>query len=168
MRRQTASNDCGPTAIANALEVHHRRLGLRGLRDLVGTTGEGSDEDDLIRALLAYRCGVDVHAGDVPRAAEAWLLESLGAGRPVLICVDRWDHWITVLGRVGRQFVIYDPGIETGGAFVLRFKDLRPRWEAARRVRRAGGAPRVRFYGIAVGEPCGTGLASPTALCGRV
>lgn len=153
MRRQTGDHDCGPTAIANAFEVHHRRVGLRGLRDLVGTTADGSDESDLIRALLAYGAGVDEHAGDTARAAELWLRESLAAGRPVLLCFDRWDHWITAIGVVGNQFVVFDPARETGGAFVLRFKDLRRRWEAARRVRRAAGAPGVRFYGIAVGTP---------------
>jgi ABC-type bacteriocin/lantibiotic exporter with double-glycine peptidase domain len=151
VRRQTADNDCGPTAIANALEVHHRRLGLRGLRDLVGTTGEGSDEHDIMRALLAYGFGVDEHAGDSPLAARDWLLDSIAAERPVLLCVDRWDHWVTALGACGRQVVIYDPARDTGGTFVLRFKDLRPRWEAARRVRRAGGSPGVRFYGIGIG-----------------
>lgn len=150
MRRQTADHDCGPTAIANALEVHHRRLGLRGLRELVGTTLEGSDEHDVIRALLAYGCGVDEHAGDAPRAAELWLRESLAAGRPVLLCVDRWEHWITAVGQIGGQFVVYDPARETGGTFVWRFKDLRPRWEAARRVRGRGAG---RFFGIAVGPP---------------
>lgn len=149
MRRQTADHDCGPTAIANALERYGKRFGLSGLRALCGTTDDGSDEDDIKRALLAYGCGVDEHNGDDWRTAYAWLLESLVHGRPVILCVDRWGHWITALGACGRDAIIYDPGRETGGTSVLRWKRLRQRWEAARRVRQ--GAP--RFYGIAVGEP---------------
>jgi ABC-type bacteriocin/lantibiotic exporter with double-glycine peptidase domain len=152
VRRQTSDNDCGPTAIANALEFHHKRIGLRGLRTLCGTTDDGSDEHDIMRALLAYGCGVDEYRGDDARNAWAWLLESLNADRPVLLCLDRWSHWTTAIGA-GRQVVVYDPSREHGGSLVLRFRDLRPRWEAARRVRRAGGAPGVRFYGIAVGPP---------------
>ncbi len=153
MRRQTGDHDCGPTAVANALEWHHRRVGLSGLRDVCGTTDDGSDEDDIKRALLAYDCGVDELAGDDPRGAHVWLLESLAAGRPALLCVDRWGHWVTAIGAAGRQIVIYDPARETGGTVVLRFADLRRRWEAARRVRRAAGAPAVRFYAIGVGRP---------------
>jgi ABC-type bacteriocin/lantibiotic exporter with double-glycine peptidase domain len=153
MRRQTADHDCGPTAIANALEVHHRRVGLRGLRELVGTTDDGSDEHDLIRALLAYGAGVDEHRGRCAFAAREWLAESTAAGRPVLLCVDRWQHWVTLIGAVGAQLVIYDPARETGGVSVLRWKQLAQRWEAARRAARAAGSPGVRFYGIAVGPP---------------
>lgn len=153
MRRQTADHDCGPTAVANALERYGRRLGLAGLRALCGTDVEGTDEQEVIRALLAYRCGVDEHRGESPYHAHAWLLESLVSGRPVLLCVDRWGHWVTALGACGRDVVIYDPARETGGATVARWPKLRRRWEAARRVRRAGGAPSVRFYGIGVGPP---------------
>lgn len=156
MRRQTSDHDCGPTAIANAFEFHHKRIGLRGLRDLVGTTAEtpeGGDEHDIMRALLAYGSDVDEHASGDARRAWVWLLESLDADRPVLLCLDRWEHWVTAIGRAGRQVVVYDSSVHFGGTFVLRFRDLRPRWEAARRVRRAGGAPGVRFYGIAVGPP---------------
>lgn len=157
MRRQRGDHDCGPTAIANAFEVHHRRIGIRGLRDVCGTTSDGSDETDLIRALLAYGCGVDVHAGDSPREAHVWLLESIAAGRPAILCLDRWSHWVTAIGAAGRQVVIYDPASwqdwRPSGTGVLRFADLRRRWEAGRRVQRAGGAPGVRFYAIGVGAP---------------
>lgn len=149
MRRQTADHDCGPTAIANALEAHHKRVGLRGLRDLCGTTDDGTDEDDVKRALLAYGCGVDELSTSDVRAAREWLLDGLRAGRPTLLCVDRWGHWVTAIGCIGTQVVLYDPARETGGVAVLRFKALRARWEAAKRVRKTD----ARFYGIAVGEP---------------
>jgi ABC-type bacteriocin/lantibiotic exporter with double-glycine peptidase domain len=150
VRRQTRDDDCGPTAIANAFEFHHRRVGLRGLREAVGTLdNEGSDEHDILRALLIYGCDVDEHKGDTARESWLWILDSLRAGRPVLLCVDRWEHWCTVIGVSAAQVVLYDPARETGGTFVLRFRDLRARWEAARRVRERG----PRFYGIGVGAP---------------
>lgn len=150
MRRQCADHDCGPTAIANAFEYHHRRIGLRGLRELCGASeAEGTDEHGIMRALITYGCGVDEHADDDARAALAWVHSSLLAGRPVLLCVDRWEHWVTIIGVSARQVTLYDPARETGGTFVLRDKDLRSRWEAAKQVR--GRAP--RFYGIAAGAP---------------
>lgn len=149
MRRQVADHDCGPTAVANALEALGRRVGLAGLRALTGCDPEGSDDEDVRRALLAYGCGVDEFASDDALAARAWLAQSLAVGSPTLLCVDRWGHWITALGALGDATVIYDPGRETGGATALRWKALRRRWEAARRVRRR--AP--RYYGVAVGAP---------------
>lgn len=104
-----------------------------------------------MRALLAYSCGVDEHAGNDHRAAVEWVRESLAADRPVLLCVDRWEHWVTLIGATRRTFTLYDPARDTGGAFVLRDKHLRSRWEAAKRVRGREG----RFYGIAVGAPDG-------------
>lgn len=153
MRRQTSDFDCGPAALANALEVHHRRIGLRGLRALCGTTeATGTDEDGIKRALLAYGFGIDEHTGASPREAHLWLVDSLQNGRPAILCCDRWQHWTTAIGAVAGQVIIYDPARETGGTFVLRFKDLRARWEAARPVQKAGGALGIRFYGIGVGK----------------
>lgn len=149
MRHQLDDFDCGPTAIANAFEVHHRRIGLHGLRALTHCDPDGADEDDLLRALLAYGCPVDVHESDTPRLARLWLVDSVQQGRPVLLCVDRWSHWVTVIGLVGSDLVIVDPARETGGTFVVGFKALARRWEAARRVRRRA----ARFYGIGVGKP---------------
>ncbi len=160
MRRQTADHDCGPTAIANAFEALHRPIGLRGLRDLCACAPEendGTDEDGIIRALLHYGYGVDEFKSDDPRAAWVWLIETVREGRPVLLCVDRWDHWVTVIGNLGKDLNIYDParpggGLADhplGGVAVLRWKSLRARWEAARQVRGKG----PRFYGIAVGPP---------------
>lgn len=126
---------------------------MRGLRALVGTTDDGSDEHDIIRALLAYGCGVDEHRGTSALAAREWLTVSITAGRPVLLCVDRWQHWVTVTGALGAQFNLYDPARENGGAFVLTWKQLARRWEVARRAARAAGDGGVRFYGIAVGAP---------------
>jgi ABC-type bacteriocin/lantibiotic exporter with double-glycine peptidase domain len=149
VRRQRDDHDCGPTALANALERFGLRRGLSAVAKACGTTLEGSDEGDLTRGALALGCGADPFACDDPRAALTWLLASLKAGRPALLCVDRWGHWITALGACGRDVVIYDPARETGGTFVLRWRSLRRRWETARRARRSD----PRFYALAVSHP---------------
>lgn len=153
MRRQTADHDCGPTALANALERFGIRRGLAGLARVAGTTLDGTDEEGLLRAALSLRCGVDVFAGAVELEARAWLMESLRAGRPVVLCLDRWDHWVTAIGACGADVVIYDPARATGGASVLRWRSLRRRWLAPRRARKDAGSPGIRFYGIAIARP---------------
>lgn len=146
MRRQIADYDCGPTAVANALACHGRRVGLRGLQDITGCEPNGSDEQAVLRALLAYGCDVDAFESSSAPEARAWLRETLAAGRPALLCVDRWGHWITVIGALGAKVTVYDP---SEGASVRQLDSLCRRWRAARRVRRQAGA----FYGVAVGVP---------------
>lgn len=153
MRRQTGDHDCGPTALANALERYGIRRGLSTVAKLCGTTLEGSDEDDIMRGALALGCGVDEYRGGDERDSRRWLLDTLDAGRPALLCIDRWGHWVTALGSCGLDVVIYDPARETGGASVLRWRSLRRRWEAARRVRRAAGAIGVKFYALGISAP---------------
>lgn len=167
MRRQRADHDCGPTALANALERFGIRRGLATVAKLCGTTLEGSDETDLMRGALALACGVDEHAGDGERESRAWLASTLAAGRPALLCIDRWGHWVTAIGACGADVVIYDPARETGGAAVLRWRSLRRRWEAARRVRRASGANGVKFYALGIGAPptAHRALHAPTCPC---
>lgn len=149
MHFQTNGYSCGPAAVQNALLVHHRRVSQRSLRALCETNEvEGTDEQGVLRALLAYGYAPDEWSGDVARDAERWLLASLIAGRPVVLCVDRWEHWVTLIGAVGRQVVLYDPARGVERLRVLRWSDLRKRWEAARRDR--GRSP--RFYGVGVGD----------------
>lgn len=132
------------------------RKGISGLRDLCGTSEvEGTDEFGIQRALLAYRFGVDVHHGESRKDALDWLTESLSAGRPVILCVDRWLHWVTLIGVLGRQFVGYDPAGwqdwrgDYCGVFVSNFSDLAARWKAPKRARKL----ELPYYGIAVGAP---------------
>lgn len=148
----------------NALEVHHVRASRRALLACCASDENGTTEDELVRALLAFGAGVDEYTSNDARGALAWVRESLLAGRPVVLCVDRWEHWVTLIGVVGRQFVGWDSAGWSGwrhemdGVFILQPADLQARWEASKRAR--GRSP--RFYGIGVGAPAkGGALLTP-------
>lgn len=132
---------CGPASLLNALEVLHQPTSLARVRELCGTTEEGTDEEDLKRAALALGLAVDEWSSAVCRATQRWLRASLLAGRPVLLCVDRWEHWVCAVGLVGADYLVFDPARDQlnllrSGLAVARFADLRRRWAAPRRVRR--------------------------------
>lgn len=156
MRVQDDDWSCGLVAIQNALEVLQGRVSRRALlQACAANEDDGTPEDEIVRALLSLKFEVDVFESDVPAEAGRWVATSLAAGRPILVCVDRWSHWVTLIGVCGRRVLGFDPAGWSGwrapadGFFVLRPADLRRRWEAAKRVR---GRAR-RFYGIAIAAP---------------
>ncbi len=73
-------------------------------------------------------------------------------GAPVLLCVDNWGHWVTVVGSLGRdQVLIFDPGnyeynTRRGGIRAWQQRPLLRRWRAARKD--AAGGP--RYYGLLI------------------
>lgn len=152
MHYQKRDYDCGPAAVRNALEALHVRKGLSGLRVLCGTSEcDGTQEDGIKRAFLAYGCDVDEWSSNQRSKSLEWLQVSISHGRPIVLCVDQWEHWITVIGALNQDFVIFDPANpfngdpRQGGAAVVKAFRLMARWEASRRVRGNCG----RFYGIA-------------------
>ena len=38
----------------------------------------------------------------------------LSRGRPVLLCVDQWDHWVAAVGNLGGKVLIFDPDSSPG------------------------------------------------------
>lgn len=161
MHFQQTEWSCGPASVQNALEVLHRRVSQASLYEVCGTTeGDGTDEDGIKRALLANRCTVDEWRSSCWRDSERWLRLSLRAGRPAILCTDRWSHWVCAIGMVGADVLVFDPARESlnlarAGLTACRPKILQRRWGTAKRVRERD----PRYYGIAAGygalqSPC--------------
>lgn len=156
MRVQNDDWSCGLAAVQNAMEVHRVAVSRRRLLSLCAANeDDGTPHDEIKRALLALGCAIDEFEHIDFAESEAWLRASLLAGRPVILCVDRWGHWITVIGIVGRQFLLFDPAgwsewrDATNGLIIANSRALRKRWETAKRVR----GRLERFYGIGVAKP---------------
>jgi hypothetical protein len=83
--------------------------------------------------------------------ATAWAFVRSNAmeGRPTLICIDQWRHWVAVIGAVGNLVIIADP-IDTksnraeNGIHALSRPRLLRRWRC-----RDEQQP---FYAIAMGK----------------
>lgn len=137
---------CGPAAIVNAAACWGVPVSQTRAAKLAGTTEEGSDHHDLIRALDALGFAVDELDDEThKRTARQWL-ERLAGVLPLLLCVDHWGHWVTVVGRCGPRVLVAD-GFGARGPEVVRpvtIARLMRRWKSARR--QGGGA----FYGLAI------------------
>ena len=112
MRYQNTNFNCGPAALANALEVYGKKVTQEAIAAIAKTTTEGTDEAGLIRAtkkngFVPYKIRMKI--GSVA-FNDLWI--QLGLGRPVILCVDKWTHWVAAVGLVGRKVIISDPAYD--------------------------------------------------------
>jgi hypothetical protein len=68
----------------------------------------GTDEIQLARAAREFECDLVLERRRDPEQARKLLVNYLREQTPVLLCVDEWTHWITVLRAENRRFVIVD------------------------------------------------------------
>jgi predicted double-glycine peptidase len=153
VRYQKTPYHCGPASVQNALAVLGTKASQDRLALAAGTTEEhGTDEEGIKRAIAAAGRTYDEHATDVDSLAYGWLWYSLVVGRPVVLCVDRWAHWVCAVGVLGKRVVLFDPAryrhnTDRLGTFALPKEKLLKRWKAAHRVARSEPA----YFGIAIG-----------------
>lgn len=83
--------------------------------------------------------------------ADAWAFIRSNAmdGRPSVICIDQWKHWVVVVGVIGSSVIIVDPmGTKANraenGIHVLSRTKLARRWRCPNEDR--------PFYAIAMGK----------------
>ncbi len=125
---QPNSWQCGPYALKHALVT----LGVwASEREISGLAGgrrrTGTDERQLDRAARAYRCTMPVVRRLDADGARHALVDHLERKIPVLLCVDQWDHWITVVKAERGRFIALDskdPAVLT----ISRWESLRRRW----------------------------------------
>ena len=164
MRYQSKPYLCGPASIQNALRALGVRVGQERIAQLCQTSPDGTDESDLRRGLELLWCAYDELCTSDTVVARAWLTERLAFGRPVILCVDSWQHWIAVIGLLGARSewraVIADSAVEPynrdeNGVHVVPRERLMRRWQAGRRTAGRAGS----LYAVAI-------LAGPAVVPG--
>lgn len=101
---------CGPFALKHALAIVGYFVDEESLTRAAKTTKEGTDEKMLRRAAERFSCNlVEVRRKDEDAAFRA-LKKALSDGRPCMICINQWGHWVTIVGFDVRQerFVVID------------------------------------------------------------
>ena len=81
--------------------------------------------------------------------AWAFIRSNCMDGRPCIICIDQWGHWVTVIGVIGSSVVICDPtntkvNKSENGIHVMSRTKLAKRWRCPNEDR--------PFYAIAMGK----------------
>lgn len=101
---QTNGYTCGPCALRHALRCYGVRATASRLADLAGIDKafDGDTTPGLARAAAAYGFTLQHVCRDTPALARI-ALETRALDAPVLVCVDRWNHWITVTGTTSRH-----------------------------------------------------------------
>ena len=119
---------CGPFALKHALLALGRMVdGERIARQTGNHWWSGVDEIRLARAARANECDLEPgHTRSADRARRA-LNARLKQRVPVLLCVDDWGHWITVV-RVERSgYVVIDSQLDPV-LNIVTWKQLDRRW----------------------------------------
>jgi ABC-type bacteriocin/lantibiotic exporter with double-glycine peptidase domain len=129
MRFQSNRSACGPAALHNALAS----LGIDRSEDelikLAGQTPNGTNATGLIRAAKSIP-GADprpVRWKDEDEAGIALWYYISERGRPLILCVDAFDHWVACTGHLGTRFAVID---SADNALVLYYThtELIKRW----------------------------------------
>lgn len=150
MRTQLRDWSCGAAALVNASLTLGKTVSEGKVRKLAGTTREdGTDERGIIDAARALGLTATPSSSSDSTAAWAVVRANLLDGRPCLLCIDNWGHWVTAIGIVGERVIIADPA-ETvrnsreNGIHVLRKTKLLKRWRHK--------AEETPYFSIAIGR----------------
>lgn len=119
---------CGPFALKHALVTIGRLADEQVIASIANPHWwAGTNEVKLARAARHFDCELPmVRRTDDDRARRA-LVRYVDQELPVIMCVDQWDHWITVVRHEHDRFVLLDSRCEP----VVQVTDwprLRLRW----------------------------------------
>ena len=151
MKLQERGYSCGPAALRAALYVLGHNLTEAALRRRATTTPEGTDEKGIMRAVSYYGHNSTEYSCESIKRSWAWLKNNIARGKPVLLCVDDWNHWIAVVGKLGGKLLVFDPDSSPGtrkrysGLKIYNEQELGYRWRCTDTT-----TGRSSYYAIAV------------------
>lgn len=106
MKYQSRKFTCGPATIVNVANL----LGIKvSEEDACKHTVDGTTERQIKDGLQRLGLGIEVHKGRDSLAAIQWVDTSICLGSPTIICVDKWTHWVAVVGKLGGDYLVIDP-----------------------------------------------------------
>lgn len=119
---------CGPFALKHALLALGRMVDVTQISTTAKTNWwSGTNEIQLARAARAFECDLVLERRSDEEQARKILVKHLRDQTPVLLCVEEWSHWITVLRSEDRRFVVVDSQDEPLLS-VRTWPQLRKRW----------------------------------------
>ena len=106
---------CGPFALKHALLALGRMVDVAQISTTAKTHWwSGTDEIQLARAAREFECDLVLERRSDAEQARKVLVKYLREQTPVLLCVEEWTHWITVLRAEDRRFVVVDSQRRSG------------------------------------------------------
>ena len=141
---------CGAASVVNACRALGRRVAEGRVRSLAGSSeAEGTDEVGLIQAVRGLGLKATPHHSSDAATAWAFIRSNVQDGRPCLLCIDQWQHWVCVIGVMGDRVIVIDPAntkanMAENGTHSLSRRDLHKRWRCK--------DEQEPFYAITVGK----------------
>jgi len=124
---------CGPFALKHAL------IALGIFADESTITGVaasrskyGTDDIQLRRAAKHFNCNLPMVRRHEPEAAKVELVKYLRQGIPSLLCIDDWNHWVTVVKSENGRFILLDSR-DKAVLTIVTWGKLKKRWVHAER-----------------------------------
>lgn len=142
--KQPGKWECGPFALKHALLMRGVLASEREIGRVAGTTPEGTDETQLARAAACYGFELPTIRRLEADAARAELIRFLRRGISCLLCVNEWDHWVTVVHEERGEFIVLDSE-RSQVIVVVDWPGLRRLWVYHERETGAGGAVRTVY-----------------------
>jgi len=125
--RQPNKWQCGPFALKHGLLVHGILAPEWAISREAGTTRHGTDDRRLARAARRYGCDLLMIRKMDPDRARRELVEYLRGGIPCLLCIDQWDHWVTVVKEEKGKFILLDSN-DAAVLVIASWPQLKRRW----------------------------------------
>lgn len=126
--RQPNDWTCGPFALKHALVALGRSADALEIASTARTHWwSGTDEIRLARAAREFACDLVLERRRDEETARKLLTRHLRERTPVLLCVDQWAHWITVVGVDNGRFIVID-SLANPVLIVYTWAQLRARW----------------------------------------
>lgn len=110
MRLQDSQANCGPVSLRNALSALGLRRSTEELETLCRTNAtEGTTARNLTRAATTIE-GLSPRRIEETRRDVALLVlrHALACGRPVVLLVDNWSHYVAAVGTLGERYLVAD------------------------------------------------------------
>ena len=105
---QLKSHYCAPASVQIGLQMYGISYSQNHIAKVLGTTPEGTDEQDILQAGQKLRYHpVSGHFASAAHAI-AWLEGEL-RWSPVLLCVEDWGHWVCAVGLSAGGYLVIDP-----------------------------------------------------------
>jgi hypothetical protein len=142
---------CGPFALKHALAIVGQFVDEGYLTKAAKSTRSGTDERMLRRAANRSECDlVEIRKFDEEKAFKS-LTAALRKGRPCLICINQWGHWVTIVGfdAKSRKFVLIDSEKDPV-VRIAAWSELKRRWAYADETKDGSS---VAYYDLYVLKP---------------
>lgn len=119
---------CGPFALKYALVMHGLFENEMDISIKAGTNWwNGTNELSLTKAAKSYNCTLKSIRRIDEEKARLTLNKYLRKKLPCILCVDNWEHWITVINYDKSKYIIVDSQ-ESPVIQIYSWRKLKNRW----------------------------------------